>query len=430
MLRQADLFVHTAGKVRITAPFFRGKDEECLYSILINALYHYKRRPGWFSATAEGRTWYVCKVVTLPFLYFIKGRAGGRMAEEYFHRSMKHIDLSSGAIDPDVYIGVRKDFFSPLMPIANDESESVRLAFSLNNGEVIPPSGRSGIPASDVPPRVISARGRKKKVDDYALMQKFHEGKSVREIMQELRCSESYVYQTIKRIKGISAMELRHQRWKMISDLYFANPRKTLNEIEAICQASRWQIYNAVRNMAKKEEVILDKKRRDLRLNDEDIQSIRQSLEKGVTRKSICREYNITPKTLVKYIGPDENYRIIPEENKEKVVRLRIQGKTLAETADILGVNLHYVKKVWKEHRDKQDVITKRVKYDNRNPLTKRDRDQAVSAVLKDGITRKQVCAQYGINALTLRRYIRAERQRELQELRDEEKETPESNKP
>lgn len=429
MLRQADLFVHTAGKVRITASFFRGKDEECLYSILINALYHYKRSPGWFSAAADGRTWYVCKVVTLPFLYFIKGRAGSRMEDEYFQRSMKHIDLSSGATDPDVYIGVREDFFSPLMAIGNDKSESARLAFSMNNGDVIPPFGLSNVQASDIPPRVISASGRKKKVDDYALMQKFHEGKSVREIMQELSCSESYVYQTIKRIKGISAMELRYQRWKMISDLYFAKPRKTVKEIEAICNASRWQVYNAVRNMAEKEDVVLSEKRRDHRLSDEDIHSIRQNLEKGVKRKSICREFNITPKTLVKYIGPDENYRLMPEENKEKVVRLRVQGKTLAETADILGVNLHYVKRIWKENRDNHDVIKKRVKYDNRNALTKRDRDQAVNAVLIDGITRKKVCEQYGINALTLRRYIRAERQRQLQKLRGEEKGSTESNK-
>ncbi|WP_158785016.1 helix-turn-helix domain-containing protein [Pantoea sp. BAV 3049] len=351
------------------------------------------------------------------------------MAEEYFRRSMKHIDLSSGAVDPDVYIGVRKDFFTPLMPIAHDESESARLAFSLNNGEIIPPSGRKKVQVSSISFRAVSSGGRKKKVDDYALMQKFHEGKSVREIMQELRCSESYVYQTIKRIKGISAMELRYQRWKMISDLYFAKPRKTVKEIESICQASRWQIYNAVKNMAEKEAIVLSEKRRDLRLSDEDIQSIRQSLDKGVTRKNICRAYNITPKTLVKYIGPDENYRLIPEENKEKVVRLRVQGKTLAETAEILGVNLHYVKRIWKEHRDSHDVIAKRVKYDNRNPLTKRDRDQAVNAVLIDGITRKKVCEQYGINALTLRRYIRAEKQRQLQEIRDKEEGASDSNK-
>ncbi|PIJ72433.1 hypothetical protein BL250_08805 [Erwinia sp. OLTSP20] len=375
--------------------------------------------PGWFDIETDVGAWYVCKVVTLPFLYFMGGRTGDVTAEEYFLRSMKHIDLSSGAVDPDVYIGVRKNFFTPLMPIAHDESESAGLAFSLKNGEIIPPFGEKNVQARGTTSRSTSASGRKKKVDDYALMQKFHEGKSVREIMQELRCSESYVYQTIKRIKGISAMELRYQRWKMISDLYFAKPRKTLNEIEEICQASRWQIYNAVRNMAKKDDVVLDKKRRDLRLSDKDIQSIRQSLEKGVTRKSICREYNITPKTLVKYIGPNENYRLISEDNKEKVVRLRVQGKTLAETASMLGVNLQYVKQVWKEHRDSHDVIAKRVKYDNRNPLTKRDRDQAVNAVLKDGITRKKVCEQYGINALTLRRYIRAEKQRQLQELRD-----------
>ena len=77
------------------------------------------------------------------------------------------------------------------------------------------------------------------------------------------------------------------------------------------------------------------------------------------------------------------------------------------------------VKDAWREKKDSPEINEKRVKYDKLNVLSKRDRDQAVNAVLRDGHTRKQVYTQYGINSLTLRRYIREAQKRELRALRE-----------
>ncbi|WP_370661465.1 helix-turn-helix domain-containing protein [Candidatus Pantoea bituminis] len=112
----------------------------------------------------------------------------------------------------------------------------------------------------------------------------------------------------------------------------------------------------------------------------------------------------------------------MPDDLKAYAVRLRVQGKTLQQTADILGVTVATVKRAWSKKKDSPEINEKRVKYDNRNVLSKRDRDQAVNAVLRDGHTRKQVYKQYGINALTLRRYIRDAQKRETEELRKKDK--------
>ncbi|MBN1091062.1 hypothetical protein [Pantoea sp. 1B4] len=74
--------------------------------------------------------------------------------------------------------------------------------------------------------------------------------------------------------------------------------------------------------------------------------------------------------------------------------------------------------------KNSPQIKENRVKYDNRNVLSKRDRDQAVNAVLRDGHTRKQIYTQYGINALTLRRYIRDALKKETQLLRTTEADT------
>ncbi|WP_157032579.1 helix-turn-helix domain-containing protein [Erwinia typographi] len=354
------------------------------------------------------------------------------MAAEYFRRTMVHIDLSSGATDPDVYIGIRADFFSPMVRTVPFAREAAALTKSLTGGDMIPPSENTPerplphlMPPIVPPPpekkerKVRKVSTRKKKVDDYLLMQKFYEGKTVQEIKDEVNCSEAYVYQTIKRIKGISAMDLRYQRWKMIADLYFAKPRRTVDEIEKLCNVSRWQIYNAVRNVAKKEGITLSEEYRNKKLTEDDVAHIRQALKDGVTRKVICWAYEITGATLIKYIGPDENHKVYPQEYQEKVVKLRVAGKTLAETASLLNVSVDYVKEVWKKYRNSDEVVSKRVKYDNRNRLNKHDQDRAVKAVLFEGITRKKIAEQYGINALTLRRYIKKFKDREVEAIRN-----------
>jgi len=432
MLEQAELFIHTAGNARITATFFQENDEESLYSVLMNVLLRYDRQQGWMEMELDGAAWYVCQVRPLPFFYFMKDRPGSEMASEYYKRSMAHVDLSSGATDPDVFIGVRADFFCPMMPVRQDDSMALTLADSLAKGDVIPPFEKPTGPDHRLkpmmfhPPSVIEKKKvrkvstQKKKFDDYTLMQKFHEGKTAQEIVQEMNCSEAYVYQTIKRIKGISAMELRYQRWKMIADLYFAKPRRSVDEIEKLTNVSRWQIYNAVRNVAKKEGIALSTKYRNEKLTEDDVSHIRQALKDGVTRKVICQTYEITASTLIKYIGPDENYQIYPKEYKDRVVKLRMAGKTLEQTAAELGVSVAYVKQVWKKRRDSDEVVNNRVKYDNRNVLNKHDQELAVKAVLFEGITRKKVAEQYGINVLTLRRYIRKYQDREVELLRKE----------
>ncbi|MFZ4215516.1 hypothetical protein ACOZB2_29535, partial [Pantoea endophytica] len=123
---------------------------------------------------------------------------------------------------------------------------------------------------------------------------------------------------------------------------------------------------------------------------------------------------------LIKYVGRNEDDWVIAEELKEYAVRLRVQGKTLQETADILGVTVATVKRAWSKKKYSPEIKEKRVKYDNRNVLSKRDRDQAVNAVIHDGHTRKQIYTQYGINALTLRRYIRDALKREAEVLRED----------
>ncbi|MGD8165337.1 hypothetical protein [Pantoea sp. FN0307] len=154
------------------------------------------------------------------------------------------------------------------------------------------------------------------------------------------------------------------------------------------------------------------------------MEAIKTKLRTGVLRKHILDEYNITTDTLVKYIGRREDHRVTPEELKEYAVRLRVQGKTLQQTAAILGVTVATVKRAWSKKKDSPEIKEKRVKYDNRNVLSKRDRDQAVNAVLCDGHTRKQIYTQYGINALTLRLYILEAQRKETELLREKDKDS------
>jgi len=214
-------------------------------------------------------------------------------------------------------------------------------------------------------------------------------------------------------------MALRWKQWELISAMYHAEPKITVDEIEKTFGITRAAVYYAVRKIAERDGKALTPREREKKLTPSDAQNIKKKLEDGALRKDILVEYGITAETLIKHIGTREDYRPVPEELKEQVIRLRVQGKTLQQTADILGVTVSTVKDAWKEKKHSPDIQEKRVKYDNRNPLSKRDRDQAVNAVLIDGHTRKQIYTQYGINALTLRRYIREAQKRELEALRE-----------
>ena len=253
-------------------------------------------------------------------------------------------------------------------------------------------------------------------------------GWRVRDICEEQNCSEAYVYNLIKKRKGKSAMDYRWKQWELISAMYHAEPKMTLEEIEKACGVTRAGIYHAIRKIAERDGKEITPREREKKLTPEDVETIKQKLSQGMLRKDILVEYRISAETLIRYIGTRDEHRVIPGDLKEVAVRLRIQGKTLQQTADILGVNLDWVKKAWREKKDSPVIKEKRVKYDNRNVLSKRDRDQAVNAVLRDGHTRKQIYTQYGINALTLRRYIRDAQKRETEALKKEEKDSDQHN--
>lgn len=248
-------------------------------------------------------------------------------------------------------------------------------------------------------------------------------GWRVKDICEEQGCSESYVYKLIKKRKGNSAMEYRWKQWELIAGMYHAEPKMTIEEIEQTCGVSRAVIYHAVKKIADRDGQKIIPREHERKLTPEDVEAIKVKLSQGILRKHILTEYSITNDTLIKYVGTHEDYRVISEELKDYAVRLRVQGKTLQQTADILGVTVATVKRAWSKKKDSPDIKEKRVKYDNRNVLSKRDRDQAVNAVLRDGHTRKQVYTQYGINALTLRRYIRDALKRETDALREDDNE-------
>lgn len=244
-------------------------------------------------------------------------------------------------------------------------------------------------------------------------------GWRVRDICEDQKCSEGYVYKLIKTRKGTSAMDLRWKQWTLISAMYHAEPKITLEEIEKTFGVTRAAVYHAVRKIAKRDGKVITPREKERKLTPADREAIKNRLNNGALRKDILAEYGITAETLIKHIGTREDYRPISDELKENVIRLRVQGKKLQQTADILGVTVSTVKDAWREKKDSPVITEKRVKYDNRNVLSKRDRDQAVNAVLIDGHTRKQIYTQYGINALTLRRYIREAQKKEVEALKE-----------
>lgn len=441
MAETADLVVHIADPAGVTAEIFRTNDEADLSNLLNEALLHYIRDPGWFEVNTPKGHFYACQLVTYPFLSVLSKYAYSSQVKILAERVRKIIyPYNSDTVVPDAWILINRDLVTPLRRPTVNLWLARKLTNSLNKSVFIEPDAEaenkqdaptviSVLPApavKETPP----SRPRKRKggPDPEKVMARVTQGWRVRDICEEQKCSEGYVYNLIKSRKGTSAMALRWKQWELISAMYHAEPKITVDEIEKTFGITRAAVYYAVRKIAELDGKALTPREREKKLTPGDAQNIKKKLEDGALRKDILAEYGITAETLIKHIGTREDYRSVPEELKEKVIRLRVQGKTLQQTADILGVTVSTVKDAWKEKKHSPDIQEKRVKYDNRNPLSKRDRDQAVNAVLIDGHTRKQIYTQYGINALTLRRYIREAQKRELKALQEKDDNSKESD--
>lgn len=436
----ADLVVLVADPAGFAAEFFRINHEVPLTVLLNEALFHYRRDPGWFEVIVRDNRYYACQLVTIPLLVFIKKRVPARQLQAAAERTLAQLSMYSDTADPDAWIMINANFFSPLpRPCVNlwqarKLKNSLEKAIFTDAGEYAGPEKKPALPAvkntaeaadENVP---TTQRKRKNGPDAEKVMARVMLGWRVRDICEEQNCSEAYVYNLIKKRKGKSAMDYRWKQWELISAMYHAEPKMTLEEIEKACGVTRAGIYHAIRKIAERDGKEITPREREKKLTPEDVETIKQKLSQGMLRKDILSEYHISAETLIRYIGTRDEHRVISGDLKEVAVRLRIQGKTLQQTADILGVNLDWVKKAWREKKDSPVIKEKRVKYDNRNVLSKRDRDQAVNAVLRDGHTRKQIYTQYGINALTLRRYIRDAQKRETEALKEEEKDSDQHN--
>lgn len=433
MRETADLIVLFADPAGFAAEIFRTKHEAALTELLNDVLLHYMRDPGWYEVTFGENRFYACQLVTIPLLAFIKNRVPARQLQAAAERSLLQLRQYSDAADPAAWIMVNADLVAPLPRPGVNLWQARKLKNCLDKAVFIDPGETITPEYKPAPPGVKPASVPKKKnaskkpaaikygPDADKIMERVMLGWRVKDICEEQGCSESYVYKLIKQRKGHSAMDYRWKQWELISGMYHAEPKMTLEEIEKACGVSRAAIYQAVKKIAERDGKEVTPRERERKLTPDDVEAIKKKLSDGVLRKHILAEYDITTETLIKYVGTSDDYRPVPEELKEYAVRLRVQGKTLQQTADILGVTISTVKDAWREKKDSPDIQEKRVKYDNRNVLSKRDRDQAVNAVLRDGITRKQVYTQYGINALTLRRYIREAQKRELEALREKE---------
>lgn len=441
MAETADLVVHIADPAGVTAEIFRTNDEVDLSNLLDEALLRYMRDPGWFEVNTPKGHFYACHLVTYPFLSVLSKYAYSSQVKILAERVSKIIyPYYSDTVVPDAWIMVNRDLVTPLRRPTVNLWLARKLNNSLNRSVFIEPDAEAGnnhdalsvitAPPSPAVKDTPSSKPKKRKggPDPDKVMARVTLGWRVRDICEEQECSEGYVYNLIKTRKGTSAMELRWKQWELISAMYHAEPKITVGEIEKTFSITRHAIYYAVRKIAERENKAVIPREREKKLTPGDAEDIKNKLKGGALRKDILAEYGITAETLIKHIGTREDYRPVPEELKEQVIRLRVQGKTLQQTADILGVTVSTVKDAWKQKKHSPDIQEKRVKYDNRNPLSKRDRDQAVNAVLIDGHTRKQIYTQYGINALTLRRYIREAQKRELKALQEEDDNSKDSD--
>ncbi|QHM74033.1 helix-turn-helix domain-containing protein [Mixta intestinalis] len=422
MTGTAELVIFVTDATGFAMQVYGYKHEKVLTKLLNEALFHYMRNPGWIKVIVKKHRYYACQLVTIPLLAYIKKRVPDKRLQVEAERVMANIAVNYEEKVPETWIMVNENFFTPIPSPEENKFLSQKLNNSLSKMDFIEPEQEKealGKKKSVKPVKVKSPATSKRKgsPDADKVIERVQLGWRVRDICEEQGCSEAYVYKLIKKRNGCSAMDYRWKQWELISFMYHAEPKVTLEEIEKTCGVTRAAIYHALRKVAERDGKKNEYRERPKKLSAEDVENIKQKLENGALRKEICKEYGITRETLIRYIGRRENYRVIPEELKEAAIRLRIQGKTLQQTADILSVNLHWVKKVWREKKHSPTVIEKRLKYDNRNALTKRDREQAVNAVLKGGHTRNQIYTQYGINALTLRRYIRAAQKREAEAL-------------
>ena len=434
MAETADLVVLVADPAGFAAEFFRMNHEAALTILLREALYHYRRDPGWFEVSVKGNRYSACQLVTIPLLAFIKKRVPARQLQAAAERTLAQLSAYSDTADPDAWIMINAEYFSPLPRPCVNLWQARKLKNGLEKAIFTEPGECAGQEKKPAPAGVKNTaeaadknaprtqKRRKKGPDAEKVMERVMLGWRVSEICAEQNCSESYIYKLIKKRKGNSAMDYRWKQWELIAGMYHAEPKMTVEEIEKVCGVARTVIYHAVKKIAERDGKAITPREREKKLTQEDVEAIKNKLSKGVLRKHILTEYNITADTLIKYIGRHEDYRVIPEELKEYAVRLRVQGKTLQQTADILGVTVATVKRAWSKKKDSPEIKEKRIKYDNRNALTKRDRDQAVNAVLREGHTRKQIYTQYGINALTLRRYIREAQRKETELLREKDK--------
>ncbi|MGK3125878.1 hypothetical protein ACCY16_17295 [Candidatus Pantoea formicae] len=431
MAETADLVVHVAEPAGVAAKIFRTNDEAALSELLHEAFYHYSRDPGWFEVILPEGRFYACQLVTIPFLHFLHRRVSCAQIRALSERALKHISPYSGATDPAAWIMINASLLTPLTRPGVNLWQARKLTGSLKktlyveandwNGDISafqaeekePPS----IPVKEN--KVSDRKKRKNSPDPEKVMERVTLGWRVRDICEEQKCSEAYVYKLIKSRMGNSAMDLRWKQWELISAMYHAEPKITVEEIERTFSITRSAVYYAIRKVAGRDGQVITPREKERKLTPEDAAVIKRKLNNGALRKDILSEYSITAETLIKHVGTREDYRNLTGEITAEVIRLRVQGKTLQQTADILGLTVSMVKDAWREKKDSPEINEKRVKYDNRNVLSKRDRDQAVNAVLRDGHTRKQVYTQYGINALTLRRYIREAQQRELRALRE-----------
>ncbi|ORM71091.1 hypothetical protein [Pantoea rwandensis] len=373
-----------------------------------------------------------CQLITYPFIAMLQKYARSSYLQLLAERAGKLIyPYYSDSAVPDAWIMVNRELVTPLRRPTVNLWLARKLTSSLNKSLFIEPGADTereieAVAQITALPEPVSvnpppAKPKKKRngPDPDKVMERVMLGWRVRDICEDQKCSEGYVYKLIKTRKGTSAMDLRCKQWALISAMYHAEPKITLEEIEKTFGVTRAAVYHAVRKIAERDGKVITPRKRERKLTPADRETIKNRLNSGALRKDILAEYGITAETLIKHIGTREDYRPISDELKENVIRLRVQGKTLQQTAVILGVTVSTVKDAWSEKKDSPVISEKRVKYDNRNVLSKRDRDQAVNAVLIDGHTRKQIYTQYGINALTLRRYIREAQKKEVEALKE-----------
>ncbi|MDF7629946.1 hypothetical protein PUG46_11790 [Erwiniaceae bacterium L1_55_4] len=125
-------------------------------------------------------------------------------------------------------------------------------------------------------------------------MERVSLGWRVHDICEEQKCSEAYVYKLIKSRMGNSAMDLRWKQWELISAMYHAEPKITVEEIERTYGIIRAAVYYAIRKVAGRVGQVITPREKERKLTPEDAAVIKRKLNNGVLRKDILSEYSIT----------------------------------------------------------------------------------------------------------------------------------------